>query len=62
MDGRGLGRMVRRQGWKGLRLAALPAAAAARGIALSLRPEKVQFIPYYVCFVLYNYLGMSGLR
>jgi glycosyltransferase involved in cell wall biosynthesis len=62
MDGRGLGRMVRQQGWKGLRLAALPAAAAVRGIALSCRPGKVRFIPYYVVFALYNYAGMLGVR
>ncbi len=62
MDGRGLGRMIRQQGWKGLGLAVLPAAAALRGTALSTRPGKYQFIPYYVCFALYNYLGMLGLR
>jgi GT2 family glycosyltransferase len=36
MDGTGLGRMIRKHGWRGARLALLPAAAAVRGSALSL--------------------------
>lgn len=62
MDGRGLGRMVRQQRLRGLPLALLPAAAAARGIALCVIRRKPQFIPYYLCFAVYNYLGMLGLR
>ena len=62
MDGRGLGRMVRQQRLRGVGLALLPAAAAVRGIALSLRRGKPQFVPYYLAFALYNYLGMLGLR
>lgn len=62
MDGRGLGRMVRQQRWRGAGLALLPAAAAVRGIALCVRRGKPHFIPYYLCFALYNYLGMLGLR
>ncbi|MCA1710222.1 MAG: glycosyltransferase [Actinobacteria bacterium] len=62
MDGRGLGRMVRQQRLRGARLAVLPAAAAARGIVLCVVRGKPQFVPYYLCFALYNYLGMLGLR
>ncbi|MCA1722565.1 MAG: glycosyltransferase, partial [Actinobacteria bacterium] len=62
MDGRGLGRMVRQQRLRGVRLAVLPAAAAARGIVLCLVRRKPQFVPYYLGFALYNYLGMLGLR
>ncbi len=62
MDGRGLGRMVRQQRLRGTGLALLPAAAAVRGIGLCVGRGKPQFIPYFVIFALYNYLGMLGLR
>jgi GT2 family glycosyltransferase len=62
MDGRGLGRMVRQQGWRGAGLALLPAAAAVRGIGLAVVHRQARFVPYYVCFAVYNYLGMVGLR
>ncbi|WP_225753256.1 glycosyltransferase [Actinotalea sp. Marseille-Q4924] len=62
MDGRGLGRMVRQQGWRGAGLVALPAAAAVRGIALALAGRQMRFVPYYVCFAVYNYWGMVRLR
>jgi hypothetical protein len=54
--------MVRQQGWRGAGLAVLPAAAAARGIALAIVQRQVGYIPYYLCFAVYNYLGMLGLR
>ena len=63
MDGRGLGWMVRKnRDLRGLALLCLPAAAAARGIVLALLHGKPAFVPYYLCFVVYNYLGMSGAR
>jgi glycosyltransferase involved in cell wall biosynthesis len=63
MDGRGLGRMVRKnRGLRGLALVGLPAVAAARGVGVALLNGKPQFIPYYACFAVYNYLGMAGLR
>ena len=58
MDGRGLGKMARKHGWRAVPLLALPAGAAARGICLSLARLEPQWIPYYVCFALFNYLAM----
>jgi len=60
MDGRGLGKMVRKHRWRGARLLALPAAAAARGIALSLVRLRPQWVPYYMCFAFFNYLAMTA--
>ena len=63
MDGFGLGRMMRKHGWRGLRLAALPAAAAARGVALSIVHRQPAWIPYFTVFAVGNYTGMvRGLR
>ena len=58
MDGRGLAEMVRKHGWRGARLVALPAAAAARGVVLSLVRLKPQWVPYYACYALGNYAAM----
>jgi O-antigen/teichoic acid export membrane protein/glycosyltransferase involved in cell wall biosynthesis len=58
MDGRGLGKMIRKHGWRGAYLLALPAAAAVRGIVLSLVRLRPQWIPYYLCFAFFNYLAM----
>lgn len=60
MDGRGLAAMVRKHGWRGARLLALPAAAAVRGVLLSLARLQPQWLPYYVCFAVGNYLAMIG--
>jgi glycosyltransferase involved in cell wall biosynthesis len=63
MDGFGLGRMIRKHGWRGVRLAALPAAAAARGVVLSLLRREPRWVPYYAAFFGGNYVGMArGLR
>ena len=59
-DGRGLGRMVAKHGPRGAWLAALPAAAAARGVALSVVRGQPGWIPYYVGFAAYNYVGVLG--
>jgi len=59
MDGYGLGQMVRRHGVRGLLLAGLPAAAAVRGIGLSLGRLQPQWIPYYLAFAFFNYLSMA---
>jgi glycosyltransferase involved in cell wall biosynthesis len=61
-DGRGLGRTVRKEGLRAAALAALPAAAAARGIALSLLAREPQWVPYYTCYALFNYAGMLARR
>jgi len=58
MDGRGLAAMVRKHGWRGARLLALPAAAAVRGVLLSLARLQPQWLPHYVCFAVGNYLAM----
>jgi glycosyltransferase involved in cell wall biosynthesis len=57
-DGAGLGRTVRKEGVRAVALAALPAAAAVRGVAVSLLRGEPQWIPYYACFVAFNYIGM----
>jgi glycosyltransferase involved in cell wall biosynthesis len=58
-DGRGLGRMVRKHRWRGVRLALLPAAACARGVLLSLVRLQPRWVPYFLCYTAYNYVGMS---
>ena len=57
-DGGGLRRTVRKEGARAFPLAALPAAAAARGIVLSVLRAEPQWVLYYVCFVAFNYAGM----
>jgi glycosyltransferase involved in cell wall biosynthesis len=58
MDGRGLAEMVRKHGWRGARLVALPAAAAVRGVVLSLVRLRPQWVPYYLCYAFGNYAAM----
>jgi hypothetical protein len=41
-------------------LTVLPAAAAARGIVRSLLAGQPQWLPYYVCYAVFNYAGMLG--
>ncbi|HEY5985871.1 MAG TPA: lipopolysaccharide biosynthesis protein, partial [Streptosporangiaceae bacterium] len=55
-----LGKMIRKHGWRGMPLLALPGAAAVRGIGLSLAKLRPQWIPYYVCFAVFNYLAMAA--
>jgi glycosyltransferase involved in cell wall biosynthesis len=57
-DGHGSGRMLRKHRLRGAWLAALPLAAAARGILLSLARRQPRWLPYYACFAAFNYLGM----
>lgn len=59
-DGRGLGRMVAKHRARGLWLAALPAAAAVRGMVLSVARAQPRWVPYYLSFAAYNYKGMVG--
>jgi glycosyltransferase involved in cell wall biosynthesis len=58
-DGHGLGRMISAHGRRALRLLVLPAAAAVRGIALSVARRQPQWVPYYLVFAVYNYLAMG---
>jgi len=58
-DGHGLGRMVANHGVRATILLGLPAAAAVRGMVLSLVRLSPQWIPYYLVFAVYNYLAMG---
>lgn len=58
VDGHGLGRMVSTYGWRARWFIALPVAAGLRGIALSLLHLQLMWLPYYVCYLVYNYIGI----
>jgi glycosyltransferase involved in cell wall biosynthesis len=57
-DGHGFGRMVRTHGPRAKLLLALPLAAGLRGAALSLLRRQPRWLPYYACFVAFNYVGL----
>lgn len=57
-DGRGLRRIRDKEGWRGLLVLALPAAAAIRGVVLSIARLQWQWLPYYGCYLVFNYVGM----
>lgn len=59
-DGRGLARMVRKHGLRGLPLLFLPGAAAVRGILLSVVRLAPRWIPYYLAFFVGNYSALFG--
>ena len=61
-DGGGLARTVRKEGWHGVALAALPAAAAARGIGLCVARRELRWLAYYACFLVFNYAGRVRRR
>lgn len=58
-DGAGMARTIRkhpgRAGW----LALLPLLATVRGVGLSLL-QAPRFLPYWACFLVYNYRSMLG--
>ena len=58
-DGHGLGRMVAAHGLRAAPLLGLPLAAALRGIVLSVLRLEPRWIPYYACFLAYNYAGLG---
>jgi hypothetical protein len=58
-DGEGLGRMIRKHKLRAFPLLALPLAAGLRGLALSALRREPRWIPYYVCFTIFNYAGMA---
>jgi glycosyltransferase involved in cell wall biosynthesis len=57
-DGQGLGRLISKHGARAGLVLAWPLAAGVRGIGLSLARRQPRWIPYYMCFVLFNYIGM----
>lgn len=57
-DGHGLARMIAKHRTRAALLVALPLAAAARGIVLSLVKMQPRWVPYYVCFAVFNYIAM----
>jgi glycosyltransferase involved in cell wall biosynthesis len=57
-DGHGFGRMVRAHGPRAKLLLGLPLAAGVRGAAVSLTRRELRWLPYYTCFVLFNYAGL----
>lgn len=57
-DGHGLGRMVAAHGLRAKLLLGLPLAACVRGSVLGLVKLQPKWIPYYLCFLAYNYVGM----
>ena len=59
-DGHGLARMVNNHGLRAKVLLGLPAAAAVRGIALSLARRQPRWVPYYLVYAIYNYLAMGS--
>jgi glycosyltransferase involved in cell wall biosynthesis len=59
-DGRGFGRMLRKHGLRSSWLVAVPAGGAVRGVVLSLLRREPGWIPYYACFLLFNYVGLVG--
>jgi glycosyltransferase involved in cell wall biosynthesis len=58
-DGKGLARMVRIHGVRALWAAMLPFAAAVRGVLLSGIRLQPQWIPYYLAFLVGNYVAMA---
>lgn len=57
-DGQGLARTVGKHGWRTAWLLVLPLAAAVRGIGLTLARLEPIWVPYYVCFLVFNYVGL----
>lgn len=57
-DGHGFGRMLTTYRWRAAWLLAVPLAACIRGVSLSLARMQARWIPYYLCFMLFNYVGM----
>jgi glycosyltransferase involved in cell wall biosynthesis len=57
-DGHGFGRMIQAHGPRAKLLLGLPLAAGARGTLLSLARRQPRWLPYYACFVLFNYVGL----
>ena len=59
-DGHGLARMVDGHGRRGQLLLGLPLGAGIRGALLAVLRAQPQWLPYYVLFVLFNYVGIGA--
>ncbi len=57
-DGAGLARMVSKHPRSGARLLGLPLAGGAWGVGVSLVRGQPQWIPYFLCFVVFNYVAI----
>ena len=57
-DGHGLGRMIALRGARARWLVLLPLAACVRGVVLALLRRKPRWIPYYLTFATFNYVGL----
>jgi len=57
-DGHGLARMVCKYGWRAGLLLGLPFAGCVRGILLSLARGQPIWVPYYLCYMVFNYIAM----
>jgi glycosyltransferase involved in cell wall biosynthesis len=57
-DGRGIGRMVSAHGIRAKLLLGLPLAAGLRGVLLGLVGRQPRWVPYFACFVVFNYVGL----
>ena len=51
--------MTASHGLRSAWFAVLPLAAALRGIALSVVRLQPQWVPYYVCYCVFNYVGIT---
>ena len=60
-DGAGLGRMVASRGASAAPLVGLPLAAGVRGIGVCLLRMRPRWIPYFLLFVVYNYVALIGV-
>lgn len=61
-DGKGLGRMVVKYGYRALPLLGIPLAGAIRGSLISIARLQPKWIRYYFVYFLYNYTSIfSGL-
>ena len=58
-DGRAGARMLTSHGVRSLWFLTLPLAAGVRGIVLSLARLQPQWVPYFVCYCVFNYVGMA---